>query len=510
MEQLSGLDTLFLDLEGGTTYGHVCGLALFDPASTTTPTGFDEFTALIGDRVHLVPALRRRLVEVPLGLDQPYWIEDPNFELDFHVRRIALPAPGDDRQLAAQVGRIMSRPLDRHRPLWELYLIEGLENGHLALLTKIHHCAIDGLTGTEILATMLDTDPTESALSPPDAAWRPDDEPSDLEMLGRGLMSVVRSPVKGARLATKTLTNLPAVARYAVGTPSLTRLVSFTGRPSDTLLSEASDKPPRASFNSRVGPHRRVAFTSIPLDAVKAIKDTYQVSLNDVVLAMCAGALRGYLELCDELPADPLIALVPISVQRHAATRDTRGETTGDPSGDGGAPNGRIENMTAAMHTHVADPEARLLSIHASMLIAKDTHRAIPAALLRDAAQYSPPAVTARAARAVARASGRNHIDLRYNIAISNVPGPQTPLFGAGARLVANYPLAPVHDGAGLNITVQSYDSKLDVGIVGCRELVPDPWVISELLHEALDELEVCAERFRAASTARSAAEATA
>ena len=278
-------------------------------------------------------------------------------------------------------------------------------------------------------------------------------------MLCRGLLSVARSPLKGARLGAKTFSNLPAITRYAVGTPSLSRLVSLTGRPSNTLLSEAPSTPPRTSFNTRIGPHRHLAFTSIPLHDVAIVENTYGVSLDDVVMSMCAGALRTYLDDRDELPDDPLIAMIPVA------------------------------NMTASLHTHVADPEARLESIHASMLIAEETHQAIPETLLDEAAQFSPPAVTARAARVVARASARNWVDLPYNVVISNVPGPQVALFGAGARLVANYPISAIHDGAGLNIAVQSYDGNLDVGIVGCRELVPDVSRIADLLHTSLDEL---------------------
>jgi diacylglycerol O-acyltransferase len=272
MQQLSGLDTLFLNIESGTTYGHVGGLALFESAAE--PMGFDDLKTLINDRLHLVPASRRRLVEVPLGLDQPYWIEDPDFDIDFHVRHIALPAPGDDRQLAAQVGRIMSRPLDRRRPLWELYVIEGLGGGRVAQLTKIHHCAIDGVSGAEILTNILGPDPSGRDIPEPDTPWRADTEPSEIDMLCRGLLSVARSPLKGARLGAKTFSNLPAITRYSVGTPSLSRLVSLTGRPSNTLLSEAPSTPPRTSFNTRIGPHRHIAFTSIPLHDVKVVENT--------------------------------------------------------------------------------------------------------------------------------------------------------------------------------------------------------------------------------------------
>jgi WS/DGAT/MGAT family acyltransferase len=480
MQQLSGLDTLFLNIETGATYGHVSGLALFDPATTSGPTDFDSLKALIDARIHLVPPYRRRLVEVPFGLDQPYWIEDPDFDLDFHVRHIGLPAPGDTRQLAAQVERIVSRPLDRRRPLWELYMIEGLDSGYIAQLSKIHHCAIDGVTGAEILASLLDASPEGRDVEPPVKAWRPDREPSDVEMLRRGLLSVALSPVKGARLGAKALSSLPAITRSAFEMPALAQLKTLGGRPTDALLSEASTRPPRTSFNTRIGPHRHFGFTSIPLSDVKTVRRAYDVTINDVVMAMCAGALRGYLDGRGELPVDPLIAMVPISVRTDEAA---------------GMVGNQVAGMTASLHTHVPDPIGRLESIHASMLIAKETHEAIPAALLQDVAQFSPPAVTARAARVVTRASARNWVDLPYNIVISNVPGPQFPLYGGGARLVANYPISAIHDGVGLNITVQSYDGNLDVGVVGCRDLVPDVWNIVDRLRAATDELKEHAQK---------------
>ena len=479
MQQLSGLDTLFLNIETGSTYGHVSGLALFDPTTAPEAPDFDDLKALISERLHLVPPYRHRLVEVPFGLDQPYWIEDPDFDLDFHVRHIALPAPGGTRQLAAQVERIVSRPLDRRRPLWELYMIEGLENGYVAYLNKIHHCAIDGVTGGEILANLLDTTPEGREIAQPDTPWRPDDAPTEVEMLGRGLVSVACSPLKGARLGAKTLRNLPAISRAVIGLPSLSRLSALGGRATDALLSEASTKPPRTSLNTRIGPHRHFGFTSIPLTDARVVKTAYDVSLNDVILAMCAGALRNYLDGRDELPVDPLIAMLPISVSTGSEP---------DPSGN------RIASMTASLHTHVEDPVARLESIHASMLIAKETHQALPATLLQDVAQFAPPAVAARAARVATRASAGNWVDLPYNVVISNVPGPQQPLYGGGARLIANYPITAIHDGVGLNITVQSYDGSLDFGIIGCRDLVPDVWSIVDLLHAATSELKGHAE----------------
>jgi WS/DGAT/MGAT family acyltransferase len=188
MHQLTGLDTSFLNLETPTTYGHVSGLAIFDPSSASVPSTFEDVKRLIEERIHLLPPYRRRLVEVPFGLDHPYWIEDPDFDLDFHVRHMGLPAPGDARQLAEQVSRIVARPLDRTRPLWELYVIEGLEGGYVAQLTKIHHCAIDGVSGAELLTTLLDLTPEPRKVEAPRRAWRPEPVPTAVEMWARGML----------------------------------------------------------------------------------------------------------------------------------------------------------------------------------------------------------------------------------------------------------------------------------------------------------------------------------
>jgi len=180
VQQLTGLDTSFLNMETPTTYGHVCGLAIFDPSTAPGPVTFEDVRSLIQDRLHLLAPFRRRLVEVPFGIDHPYWIEDPDFDLDFHVRHIGLPPPGDARKLGEQVSRIVARPLDRTRPLWELYVIEGLEGGYTAQLTKIHHCAIDGVSGAEILTTLLDISPEPRKLEPQRRAWRPEPLPPAL------------------------------------------------------------------------------------------------------------------------------------------------------------------------------------------------------------------------------------------------------------------------------------------------------------------------------------------
>jgi WS/DGAT/MGAT family acyltransferase len=475
VQQLTGLDTSFLNLETSTTYGHVSGLAVFDPSTASVPPTPEDVKKLIEERIHLLPPYRRRLVEVPFGLDHPYWIEDPDFDLDFHVRHIGLPPPGDARQLGEQVARIVARPLDRSRPLWELYVIEGLEGGLVAQLTKIHHCAIDGVSGAEILATLLDRTPEPRTVDPPRRAWRPEPEPTQLEMWLRGVAAVAGTPRKGVRLARQAVRHLPALSRQlGFGPLPGEGLIDRTLGRKPELLSQEENPTPHTIFNGRITPHRRFAFGSLPLEDVKDIKKQRGVTLNDVVMALCSGALRRYLEERRELPPEPLVAMVPVSVR----TEDQQG-TFGN----------QVSSMTASLHTHVADPLERLDRIHEGMRVAKEQHKALPATLLQDFAQFAPPAVAARAARVVTRAAGANWMDVPFNVVISNVPGPQFPLYGCGSKLVANYPVSTVTDGAGLNITVQSYDGSLDFGVISCRELVPEVWDIIDHLRDSLQEL---------------------
>ncbi len=476
MQQLTGLDTSFLNMETATTYGHISGLAIFDPSTNAGIASLEGLKALIMERIHLLPPYRRRLVEVPFGLDHPYWIEDSDFDLDFHVRHIGVPPPGNDRQLAETVARIFARPLDRARPLWELYFIEGLEGGFVAQLSKIHHCAIDGVSGAEMLATLLDIAPEPRKVAPPRKAWRPEPQPTEIEMLARGMWAVAGTPRKGLRLTRQTLRHLPAVAR-SLGfkdPPGSAKLMRLFGRKPDPMLSEAPTRAPRTSFNDRITPHRRFAFGSLSLEEVKEVKSRLGVTVNDVIMAVCSGALRRYLAERDELPADPLIAMVPVSIRSE------------DQAGSFG---NQVASMTASLHTDIEDPIERLRRIHESMKIAKERHRALPATLLQDFAQFAPPAVAARAARVIARAAVADWIDVPFNVVISNVPGPQFPLYGLGSKLAANYPVSAINDGIGINMTVMSYNGSLDFGLVACRELMPDLWDVMDYVKDSLREL---------------------
>ena len=359
MRQLSSLDAQFLAVESARVYGHVAFLGIYDPS--TAPggkLGLPEVTALLEDRLHLLPPLRWRLVQVPLGLDLPYWAEDPDFDLDFHVRETAIPEPGDDRQLAETVARFFGRPLDRGRPLWELYIIHGLPEGRVAMLTKIHHSVVDGISGNEIMAALLDPEPSGRVIPP-----RPSEKgaaaaaiPRDRAMLARGLRGLPRQPVRALRSLPTTVagfTDLPG-ANALPGVPTLSHLYSRVRRTlgsdeSAGVLEVTKARPPRTPFNGPVSAHRRFAFGSLSLDAVRQVRREFGTTVNDVVVTICAGAVRDWLLERDALPEDPLVAMIPMSVRK----RDEKG-TWGN----------RISMMIVPIPTNEADPATRLRKTH--------------------------------------------------------------------------------------------------------------------------------------------------
>jgi len=491
LRQLTSLDAQFLALENARQSGHVAGAALLDPSTTSTGTlTVADIQALIAERVPLLPPLRWRLAEVPLGLDYPYWVDDSDFDLDFHVRELALPSPGSDAQLAEQIARITSRPLDRARPLWELYLIHGLHSGHVVMLTKIHHALIDGMSGAEIMGLLLDLGPDAPSLAD-DRRWRGevDSPPSSLEMLGRGLLGLPRYPL---RILTALPSAIPNIEDTPFSTlPGAGLLGALTGRARQLLGAESFTAgrrlvAPRTSFNGRISPHRRFAFGRLSLDEVKAVKKARGCTVNDVVVSMCAGAVRRWLIDHEELPDEPLVAQVPVSVR------------TSDEVGTYG---NRILLMSAPLFTDEADPVRRLALTHEALADMKDHHRALPADLLQDANNFIPPAVFARAAQLTFRLSSSGAARPNWNLVISNVPGPQIPLYCAGARLEANFPVSVITDGMGLNITVMSYCGNLDFGIVADRDQMPDVWNLIDWLREELAELAPARTRARRAPT---------
>jgi diacylglycerol O-acyltransferase len=474
VRQLTSLDTQFLALENARQSGHVAGLAVLDPSTAAGgKLTAADIQALIVERLPMLPPLRWRLISVPLGLDYPYWVDDAGFDLDFHIRELALPSPGSDAQLAEQVARITSRPLDRARPLWELYLIHGLGDGNVAMLTKIHHALIDGISGAEIMGLLLDLGPEGPSL-PEHPHWRgaAEQAPGSVEMLARAALGIPRYPLRMLRALPRAIPNvedtpfamLPGAALAGAVTSRIRTLLG--GQP--RLDGTQRFPTPRTSFNGRITPHRRFAFGQLSLDEVKLIKNHHRCTVNDALVSICASAVRRWLLEHDELPDRPLVAQVPVSVRS-----DEQVGTYGN----------RILLMSAPLFTNVADPVERLQQTHEALDDMKVRHRALPATLLQDANHFIPPAVFARAAQLTFRLSTSGAARPNWNLVISNVPGPRIPLFCAGARLVANYPVSVITDGMGLNITIMSYLDQLDIGIVGDRDQMPD-------LHQLIDWLE--------------------
>lgn len=460
MQRLTGLDASFLYLETPSSHMHVAGLMILDPSGTDGGIDLATVKEVYGKRLHLAPPFRRRLAEVPFGLHHPLWIEDPDFDIDYHIRSTALPSPGSKEQLATLVGRLSAIPLDRTRPLWEVWVIEGLDDGNVAVLSKVHHAAIDGASGNEMTVALLDLTPEIAEHEPPEE-WVPDRVPTDVELLGYAASSLARQPIRVAKALGKTAGGALAVRRRNREHPNL----------------EPPPSPfaaPRTSFNTAITPRRSFAFTSVSLPTVKAVKNATGATVNDVVLGLCAGALRSYLDAHDERPDAPLVAMVPVSV-RSEDEKDTLGN--------------RVSSMFASLATDIDDPVKRLEVIHECMAEVKEQQKALGADVMGDWAEFAAPAVVGRAARLYSRTKMADRHRPLFNVTISNVPGPPFPLYSIGARMVANYPVGPIMDGGGLNITVMSYLDQLDFGLQACPDVLPSLWSLAGGLSAALDEL---------------------
>ena len=430
MKQLSGLDATFLYMEaGGNQFGHVSSLSVYEPPDRPGYDPLGEWRAAIEKRLHLLEPLRRRLVEVPLNLDHPFWIEDPNFDLDFHVRHTAVPPPGSDEQLSEIISRII---------------------GH---------------------------------------QWKPERVPSDMEVLQRAALSLARKPARGILLTARTLRELGQATSNPTVVAAANQIRGSLRGPLGSILNigrnrdAEPDTPPvalpslrapRTSFNATITPHRKFAFRSTSLDAVKAAKNALGATVNDVVMAVCAGGLRTYLESRGELPEIPLVAMVPVSIRTGEETEKWTN---------------RVSAIIAEIPTHIADPIERVRAVHESMVTSKQLFDAIPESTLTEFSSFSPPQLFTRAMRMATRFQLGNRFQMPVNVTISNVPGPRQPLYSAGSKLLHYFPVSTIAEGQGLNITVQSYLDTLDIGLVSCRELVPDVWDLTDMIVEDLELL---------------------
>jgi diacylglycerol O-acyltransferase len=467
MKQLGVLDSAFINLEQGNTPQHVGGLGIYDPS--TAPGEFVRFKDVIANfeqRLQRLPLFRTRLIEVPGGLDRPYWVKDANFDVEFHLRHIALPEPGDWRQLCIQIARLHARPLDMSRPLWEAYIIEGLDNipglpaDSFAVYTKMHHSLVDGSGGVSFMAALHDLEPVPSPDNS-EAADEPllvDRNPSTSELLGRAGINRVKnsfSLLRGAAGLTKDLgTFALKVARKEIPMPDM--------------------QSPKSRFNNAVGPHRVFDATDFPLADFKTIKDFAGVKLNDVALAIVGGALQRYLVSKNETPEGALAASLPVNMRAH------REDSTD---------NNQVGAIFASMHTDISDPIERLKAIHGSTIEAKEFGQNSPMVDALKLAGIFSPAFSKAAASMWSERELSRFIPANTSTVITNVPGPNFDLYCAGARLVKYHGLGVLTPGVGLFHTVFSLSDRVNMSILGDRDIIPDPSFYIQCLRDSYAEL---------------------
>ena len=465
MQQLSAQDASFLHLESQRTPMHIGSVAIYDQSSVEGGlVTFKSILAMMEERLGMARSFTERLVHVPMKVDYPYWVSDPDFDLEYHVRHIALPKPGDWRQLWIQVARLVSRPLDLSRPLWEFTVIEGLDHldgiasGSYAIVSKIHHCAVDGVSGQEITAAIHDLEPNTPLIDPP--LVHTDIEPSRVEMLGRAAANSVRQPLR-----------LPGLIRETL--PAIGRLVQ-TARKDDIHLPAVPGRVPVTRFNQKVSPNRVISGSRFDLDEIKAIKNSVPgATINDAVLTICAGGIRRYLEHHGELPEESLTAMAPISVHADSEQSDAGNQ---------------VAAMVVRLRTDIADDTERLSAIRQASKESKELTNAVGARLMTDYTEFVPAATAALASRLATRLAA-NSTRPAMNCVISNVPGPQVPLYAASARLVDMYGFGPLIDGLALFIAVLSYCGGITIGVTSCREIMPDPERFMAGINETFEEL---------------------
>jgi diacylglycerol O-acyltransferase len=479
VEPLDGLDAAFLSLEEGHNRLHVAAVLVLDPPegrrSLFSPTTrFAQVRRLVEERIHLVPPLRQRALPAPLGLHHPVWVDDPSFDLDDHLRRASVPAPGGPRELEELVADLLARPLELSRPLWEVVVVEGLRDERTAVVVRLHHAILDGVSGASVLAAFFDLCPHAPAPPRPVEPWAPPPLPSAAERWRHALGGLARQPERALGAVQRAVDAAVDVADHN------RRLAEVGHVPPPTPF-----RAPRTSLNGSLSDRRRFATLAVPLDDVSLVRRTVGGTVNDVVLAAVAGAVRRLLERRGESPADPLVALVPVSTR---------------PDDERGTLGNRVGGMLVSLATDVDDPVARLAAIARGAAVAKVQQPMTGGRLLEDLARLAPPVVSSRLARWAVNLRLFDHVPAVANLTVSSVPGPPMALFCAGARVAALYPVGPVAEGMGLNVTAMSYQDTLSFGLLGCRRLVPDVQDLAICLDDAVAELVAAALGGRRAS----------
>ncbi|MFT6892255.1 MAG: WS/DGAT/MGAT family acyltransferase [Halioglobus sp.] len=477
MQQLTGMDASFLYLETANAPMHISGLAIYD--QSTAPGGKVRFKDIIenySERVRGLPPMTRKLVEVPFKLDHPYWVSDGNYDPEFHIRHLALPKPGDWRQLCILISRLHARPLDRNRPLWEAYIIEGLDNvegapkGSFAVFSKTHHAAVDGTSGMEMTAATHDLTPDYKTAREP-TLIQVDSQPSKFELIARAQLNNIKKPF-----------NFISVARNTV--PGMAKAYNATRRGELRTVANI----PRTRFNGNVGPHRVFQAMSTDLEKVKAIKNAVPgATVNDAALTIVGGALRKYLDHHGELPEHSLAAMAPVNVR-------SKDDATGGNI---------VSTLTVQLRSDIEDPMERLAAVHNGTKDAKELSNAVGAKAMTDYSQFIPSTLTAQAARLASRWGLMSRMKPSFNCVVTNVPGPSVPLYNTGAKMVSNFGTGPVQDGLGLFHVISSYCGEFVISATSCRDMMPDPDFYRQCLQESVDELSAAAEQAAAKKSSK-------
>ncbi len=466
MKQLQGMDASFVALETRNSPMHIGSLLIYNPA--TAPGGFVRYKDILRffeSRMQLSKTMRQRLVRVPFDLDYPYWVEDKDFDLEYHVRHVALPKPGDWRQLCIQAARIFARPLDLTRPPWEFTIVEGIDNvpgvapGSYAMVTKVHHAAIDGMSGIDLMEALHTLDPNAPPPDTPDT-WQGEDLPNFAELLTKSWINTIANPVRQLDVAAKAM---PGVAKAIKG------LVSKDFRLHGEMIA------PRTRFNAVISPGRVVEGRSVPLADIKLIREAVPgAKVNDAFLAIIGGAMRKYLAKHGDLPDKTLTAMAPISVRAK------------DEKGDMG---NQVAALIAPLGTHLADPLERLAYVHSQTVNSKAMTDALGARNMTEMSKVSPALFMALGAQLYTRLGLADRVGPPFTTVVTNVPGPPVPIYSSGARLESMMGLLCLTDGLGLGHVVQSYCREATIAFTACRKLMPDPEFYAQCIEDSFTEL---------------------
>jgi len=456
-DRLSALDTSFLYLEEPTTPMHVGGLAIFQ----IPEDGFDSgrLVSLIEQRLGLVPRYRQIVRSVPGHLANPVWVDDPDFDIDFHVRRSGLPKPGSDKALLELVGRLMSRPLDRHRPLWELYIVDGLSDDRFAVISKTHHAMVDGIGALDISQVILDVTP--SPRQTPDDQWAPAPEPGRVALVGDAVAEYLQRPSSVLDSIRGGIADFKHTANRVIDTVG--------GLAAAARM--AAQQAPSSPLNGVIGAQRRFGIARTSLDDYKQVRKAHGGTVNDVVLATVAGALREWLLYRGEpvLASTSVRAMVPVSVRAGE-----QGESAGN----------EVSSYFVDLAVGEPNPKMRLSRVSYAMQAHKDAGQSIGATALVALSGFAPPTLHALGARAASSLSRR-----LFNVVVTNVPGPQFPLYGAGARMLEVFPVVPLAKGQGVSIGLTSYNGGVYYGLNADRDSMSDVDVLADLIEQSLAEL---------------------